>query len=174
MKKTIDPLDIRFLEKVSKMDYDHSLRITKIIKVFPNLSKYNFNEELLYKSAILHDVGKARLRIIHEHPQFSFEYCLKNKVDDVVANVVLLHHQFQYTPYPCLKLENFSQEEILHAFFLSCIDNLDARSIRSGLKMDKLKLWEMMGDKYQYEPVKGMVDDLFTYENLVGNIPYLR
>jgi putative nucleotidyltransferase with HDIG domain len=174
MTEWINPYDIKFFGKINQPEYDHSLRVSKIINKFPDLESYNLDKDILFKSALLHDVGKANFRVAHEHPQFSFIYCKEHGIDDFISNVVLLHHQFQNKAYPCLKLDKYTEKEIRHSFFLSCIDNLDARTLRSGLKMDKISLWSMMGEKYEFEPIKGMIDSLFNYDSIINKIPYLR
>jgi hypothetical protein len=141
---------------------------------------------IIHEACLLHDIGKLLYPAeswenykgqppvgFQNHITYSCE--LIHDEDDLLSQIVLYHHCFQKDPYPhnfsMAKLESvmlssisvstFCQIRVM-SFIVSCLDYLDATTVRIGKPLTKKSINGMIAYKSHYEPAS----DIFLAREL--------
>ncbi len=146
----------------------------------------------IHEACLLHDVGKLLYPAesweeckgrkaptgFQNHPNYSYE--LVHDDDDILSQVLLYHHCFQKNPYPhnfsmakldsvmlsSISVSTFCQIRVM-SFILSCLDYLDATTIRINKPLTKKAIDAMISYKSHYEPASEIFLARELFEGLI-------
>ena len=132
---------------------------------------------IIHEACLLHDVGKLLYpaepwenckdgkppKGFKNHVEYSYE--LIRDGDDILSQVLFYHHCFQKDPYPhnfsmakldsvmlsSISVSTFCQIRVM-SFILSCLDYLDATTIRANKPLTKKAIDAMISYKSHFEP----------------------